>query len=183
MPKYLGYLATFCLTCFMNGIVIQSTGSMIPFLAAQAHVKATSYYFVFICRSIGAVVGAILYKIAEAKGWASNHLKVLGVTSLMYFVTLIVFEFWHSLTATGVLFGIYFGLYFAQNIALSISLTVVPPKDMLFMFTAVSNSSFGVGCLVAPLLVNLFTVHTLTVSSIFFLVMFISFMFFLKDPS
>ena len=182
MPEHLGYLAAFCLTAFMDGIVIQSTGSMIPFLAAQAHIKATSYYFVFVCRSVGALVGAILYKIAEAKGWAANHLKVLGFTSLMFFLTLIILEFWHSLAGTGVLFGIYFGLYFVQTIALSISLTIVPSKEMLFTFTAVSNGSFGVGCLAAPLLVNVFTVNTLSVASIFFLVLFISFIFILKDP-
>ena len=182
MPGKLAYLAAFCLTAFMDGIVIQSTGSMIPFLAAQAHIKATAYYFVFFCRSAGAIVGAILYKIVEAKGWASNHLKVLGVTSLIYFLALPILEFWHSLAGTGVLFGIYFGLYFIQTIALSISLTIVPSKEMLFTFTAVSNGSFGVGCLAAPLLVNIFTVNTLSVASLFFLALFISFMFVLNDP-
>ena len=127
-------------------------------------------------------MGAILYKIAEVKGWASNHFKVLGVTSLMYFLTLAILEFWHSLAGTGVLFGIYFGLYFVQVIAVSISLTIVPSKEMMFAFTSVVNGSFGFGCFAAPIFVNICTVHTLSFASIFFILLFFSYMFILKDP-
>ena len=181
MPQNLAYLLTLCLTTFTIGIVVQSTGSMIPFLAAQAHTKATSYYFVFICRSIGAVIGAFLYKILERKGMVMNHVKVLGITSFMYFVTLIIFQFWHTSMGVGVLFGIYFGIYFVQNIPFNILVLLVPSKDALPIWLSLTFGSFGFGCLVSPLLVNALTVHSLTVASVLALVQSISYLFVLKD--
>ena len=63
MTDHLGYLIIFCLTGFMNGILLQAPGSIIPFLAAQAHVKATNYYYVFITKSVGSVIAALIYKL------------------------------------------------------------------------------------------------------------------------
>lgn len=57
------YLIVYCYTDFINGLVQGTPGPMIPFLAARANVPATSYYFVFISRTVGAVLGALLYKI------------------------------------------------------------------------------------------------------------------------
>ena len=128
MIDNIGYLIIYSLTDFMNDLTLQTPGPLIPFLAAHAHIKATSYYFVYISRAVGAIVAALIYKILERKGITSNHHRVLGIISVVYFISLIAFSFWHSLVGTGVLFGIYSGLYFVQNLALSISLIVVSSK-------------------------------------------------------
>ena len=146
----------------MNGVVLQTPGPLIPFLAAQARIPATSYFFVFISRSIGSLIGAIIYKCLEKKGLVANHNKVLGITSIVFFFSLIGFEFWHSLVGTGVLIGIYGGMYFVQNLALSISLTLIPSKEKLYLWVAVSNACFGIGSLLAPFIVDVFVIHAFT---------------------
>ena len=85
------YLLIYSFTDFMNGLIVGTPGPLIPFLAASSHVPPTSYYFLFISRSVGAVVGAIIYKILQCYYITIHHHKVLGVTSVMYFVTLIFF--------------------------------------------------------------------------------------------
>ena len=55
----------YSLTDLINGIILQIQGPLIPFLAAHSHVKATTYYFVYISRAVGALVAAIIYKILE----------------------------------------------------------------------------------------------------------------------
>ena len=128
MIHIIGYLLIYSLTDFMNGLTLQTPGPLIPFLAAHAHIKPTSYYFVYILRAVGAIVAAFIYKILESKGLAANHHKILGFSSIIYFISLIAFSFWHSLVGTGVLFGIYAGLYFVQNLTMSMCLIAVPPK-------------------------------------------------------
>ena len=111
-----------------------------------------------------------------------NHIKVLGITSCMYFVTLVFFQFWHTSMGVGVLFGIYFGIYFVQNIPFNILVILIPSKQALPLWLSLIFCSFGSGCLVSPLLVNAFTVHSLTVASVLALVLSTSYLFVLKDP-
>ena len=63
MINYLGYLILYAYSDFINGVISGIPGPLIPFLAAKAHVPPTSYSFVFTCRSAGAVLGALFYKI------------------------------------------------------------------------------------------------------------------------
>ena len=80
-----GYLLIYSFTDFINGVIVGTAGPLIPFLAASTHRPATSYYFLFISRSVGAVIGAIIYKSMQAYYRASDHHKILGVTSILYF--------------------------------------------------------------------------------------------------
>ena len=133
MWENIGYLIVYSFTDFMNGIILQTPGPLIPFLAARAHVKATSYYYVFICRALGAVVSALLYKYLEGRGWVSNHNRVLGISSMIFFLLLMIFYYWHTMVGIGVLIGLYAGLYFVQNLAYSISLVLVSSKEYLYL--------------------------------------------------
>ena len=86
-----GYLLIYSFTDFMNGIIVSTAGPLIPFLAAKFHIPATSYYFLFISRSVGAIIGAIIYKTLQAFDKAYDHHKILAVTSVTYCVFLLVF--------------------------------------------------------------------------------------------
>ena len=91
MGKNWGYLLIYSFTDFMNGVIAGTAGPLIPFLAASSHVPATSYYFLFISRSVGAVVGALIYKTLQCYNLVVNHHMVIGVTSVMFFIALVLF--------------------------------------------------------------------------------------------
>jgi hypothetical protein len=105
MISNIGYLILYAFSDFLNGVISGTPGPLIPFLAARAQIPPTSYYFVFISRTAGAVLGALIYKILEAKGHVSAHHRVLAVTSTMFFLTLFLFEWWYtpliSMTSVG----------------------------------------------------------------------------------
>ena len=56
------FLFMYAFTFFINGVISGTIGPLIPFLAAETHRSETDYSFVFICRSGGALLGAIIYK-------------------------------------------------------------------------------------------------------------------------
>ena len=157
-----GYLFVYAFTDFVNGLIMGTIGPLIPFLAASSHTSATSYYFVFISRSVGSVLGAIIYKTLQCYGVASSHHRVIAITSVLFVSFLFIFEGWHNLVGTGVLLGLYALFNFIHNVALSCSLLMVPSKENLFFWLSVSNGSFGLGSVVAPLVVDLFTLHSFT---------------------
>ena len=85
------YLFVYSLTNLINGIIAHTPGPLIPFLAANSHVLPTSFYFIYISRSVGAIVGAILYKLYQYYSPVVNYHKILGVTSGIFFFILILF--------------------------------------------------------------------------------------------
>ena len=91
MTKYKAYLLIYSFSDFMNGAIVGTSGPLIPFLAANSHVVATSYYFLFISRSVASIIAAIIYKILQYYGFAINYHRVLGITSVMYVATLVFF--------------------------------------------------------------------------------------------
>ena len=163
------YLFIYAYTDFLNGLIVGTAGPLIPFLAANAHIKATSYYFVFISRSVGAVLGAIFYKILQHYGRASYHHIFLGISSIVFALSLLSFQFWESLVGVGVLFGIFVGLNYCQNIALSCCLLMVPAREDIFFWLSMSNGSFGIGSLLAPIVVDVFTTNAYTVEALLLL--------------
>ena len=131
MDKYLGYLIIYSFTDFINGIITSAPGPLIPFLAANAHLSATSYYFVFISGAFGSIVGALVYKILENKEYVSAHHKNLGIISILYVVTLFIFEFWNTPLAVAILVGLYLGFYYISEVALNCAIMMVPSLDKI----------------------------------------------------
>jgi hypothetical protein len=119
------YLFMYAFTFFINGLISGTIGPLIPFLAVEAHQSETEYFFVFICRSGGAILGAIIYKILQSAGLVSFHHKVLGFTSLIVFGCCITFNLWKSLFGTGCLLTLFAGLNYFQNIAQNCSVLLI----------------------------------------------------------
>ena len=143
---------------------------------------ATSYSFLFITRSAGAVLGALLYKILQHYGLASNHHKILGGASIMFFLALLMFQFWHSLAGTGVLIGSYAGLCFAYGTALNCTMLMIPSKENIFFWLSISNGTFGIGSLLAPLIVDLFQLYSYTFYAVLVIPVIVTYFCFLKTP-
>ena len=80
----------------------------------------------------------------------------------MYVATLVFFEFWHSFLGEGILIRIYSGINLVQMTALSCTLLMVPSKEDIFFWLSISNGCFGLGNVMAPLIVDLFQLHTFT---------------------
>ena len=100
----------------------------------------------------------------------------------MFFVTLLLFPFWHSLVGTGVLLSLYEGLNYCQNIAICCSLLIVPSQEKLFFWLSMSNGSFGLGSLMAPLLVDAFKTHAFSFQALLILPLIPIYLFVLDSP-
>ena len=176
------YLFVYSFTNFINGIIAHTAGPLIPFLAASSHIPPTNFYFLFISRSAGAIVGAILYKILQHFNLAANHHRILGLTSVLLLLTLVLFQFWHTTVGMGILIGIYSSLCFAYGTALNCSVLIVPSKEDIFFWLSISNGIFGVGCLLGPLFVDLFQLRVYTFYAVLVLPISVLYLFILKSP-
>lgn len=182
MLQHCPYLSMYAFTFFINGLVSGSIGPLIPFLAVDAHRSETDYYFVFICRSGGALLGAILYKLLQLLDLVSLHHKVLGFTSLLLFCCCIFFNIWNSLFGTGCLLTMFAGINYFQNLAQNCSVLLVSPTDKLFLWLSICHGSYGVGALTAPLVVSFLTTKSFIVPAVCVLLTVPVYLFVLSSP-
>ena len=92
----------------------------------------------------------------------SAYHKVIGAVLTMQLVSLFMFDLWYTLPAAGLFIGFNAGVSFVLGVSLNYCLLTVPKPDQIFSWFSISNGCFGVGALVAPLMVDLFTLHAYT---------------------
>lgn len=77
-------------------------------------------------------------------------------------MTLILFDLSYTPLAAGLFLGLYAGIIFFFGVSMSCCLLTVPRPDQIFFWFSMTNGSWGIGSVIAPLLVDLFTLHAFT---------------------
>lgn len=108
------YLLIYTFSFLINGMVSGIIGPLIPFLASEANLSETDYYFVFLCRSGGALLAAIIYRISQNYGLLSDHHRLMGITSTAAFFCFIAFTVVKTPFLQGFLITLFAGLRYLQ---------------------------------------------------------------------
>ena len=106
----------------------------------------------------------------------------MTITSFLFFVTCMVFYYWHNTIGIIVVLSLSSALNYAQNISLNCCVLLVPSNAKMFFWLSICHGCYGVGSLIAPLVVDLLVMKSYFVSGGLMLILVPLYAFYLNDP-
>lgn len=175
------YTAAYSSIFLIFGVINGSVGPLIPFLAAESHRLETDYMFIFVAKSAGALITALFYKLLQHFKLTSRYHRIIMVVLILGALLCILFDVNGSPVWQGGVFSCLAGLAYVANLTTNCSVLMVARKTQTFLWISLCHGSFGVGCLIAPLLVNLLKTKLLYVPATLLLLLIPCFLF-LSSP-
>ena len=158
---HLAYFVAYCTNFLVHGIHITALGPYIPYISAQTGLVQTEYSFLFTCRSVAMIAGALLIKWLQTRPsqLVSNH-RTMQIAAVFITIFCILFS---STTDTvflalWMLSTAFFYTFIEINTNVC-ALMINPIQDMEF-FLLILHGLFSVGGLLGPLLVSIFAEQT-----------------------
>ena len=155
-PSVYYFIYSFTFLCY--GLLSGSLGPVIPYLAKQSGLPETSYSFLFVARSLGSIVGFVVFKWLQKQKFSNFGHKVISCHVLIDIVFLNIFSnirspFWEFVTWLCMGSSRYCVLT-ATNICLMGISGNKASSWLIFV-----NAIFGVGALLSPILIRLFELN------------------------
>ena len=128
-PHKAHYLA-YCFNYVAYGMLVTGLGPLIPYFTERTGIIETDYTFLFSCRSLGMLLGAILQKIITHHTKLTHHF-LLSIASVQLIFVTSLFA-WASAPAIQGFWIVISGIsYAAMEIEVNIvALRVNPPEDL-----------------------------------------------------
>lgn len=143
------YLILYSLGFLSMGLHSNSIGPLIPYLAKERNVPTTQYSFLFIGISAGNIIGIILYKYLQSKGFPNFQHVVLLFCCLGYAVFLIVFIEYDTLTTDCISMCVFGIVNYCMSTTLNICILHIS-KNKAGTWVSISHGAYGIGSLLAP---------------------------------
>ena len=100
--KFLSYFVLYCVTFTFYGATVSAIGPVIPYLADLHRVPEVAFTYVFTCRSVGFLVGAVFVKALTLT--KIHHHAIAAAACVLGGITFIIIPF----TTSFAMYGVYF---------------------------------------------------------------------------